>query len=135
MLFRSDFDVFVTKSTNGGATWSTPQRLAVARHQYNPAITIDSNGAVNVSYLDRRDDSNNCLTNTYLSRFSFGGTPTDYKISDAASNFNGNANGPGDYTGITRSLVGTTVNPYFADHRNSDSGGNGGGFEIYTATQ
>ena len=46
------------------------------------------------------------------------------KVTTAASDFDGNANGPGDYSSSTSSSPG--VFPFFSDHRNSD-------FEIYTA--
>lgn len=132
-----NLDVFITKSTNGGATWSTPQRVSAtsAGHQYNPAIAIDSTGAINVSYLDRRDDPANCRTHTYLSRSTDGGTSfTDSPVTDADSNFDGNPNGPGDYSGLA--CLGTTAHPYFSDHRDANvpsQTGNAGAFEIYSA--
>lgn len=125
----------VTKSTNGGAAWSAPAQVsATTKHQYNPAIAIDSGGRVNVSYLDRRDDANNCLTNTYLSYSDTGGSSfaSAVKISDEQSNLDGNPNGPGDYSGIA--CMGTAAFPYFADHRGSNAtyeSGTAGSFEIY----
>ncbi|MBI4479361.1 MAG: exo-alpha-sialidase [Acidobacteria bacterium] len=135
-----NLDVFFTKSINGGASWSTPMPVSStsAGHQYNPAIAIDSTGAINVSYLDRRDDAGNCRTNTYLSRSTNGGTSfSDSKVTDADSNFNGNPNGPGDYTGIA--TLGANAYPYFPDHRDANddndnvSGTIDGGFEVYSA--
>ena len=140
-----NLDVFLTTSAKGGANWSAPVRVSStsAGHQYNPAIAIDSTSPtarINVSYLDRRDDNGNCRTNTYLSRSTDGGatfsTP-DTKVSDADSNFDGNPNGPGDYSGIA--TLGTTAHPYFADHRDANTAGDNtsgtidGGFEVYSA--
>jgi hypothetical protein len=133
-----DLDVFITKSTDGGAHWSQPQRVSAtsAGHQYNPAIGIDSLGGVNISYLDRRDDPNNCRTNTYLSRSTDGGaTFTDSKVTDVDSNFDGNCNGPGDYSGLA--CWGPTAYPFFSDHRDANTANDNatgfiaGGFEIY----
>lgn len=135
----TDLDVYITKSTNGGATWSTPKRVSATStgHQYNPSIGIDSLGGINVSYLDRRDDPNNCRTNTYLSRSSDGGaTFTDSKVTGFDSSFDGNPNGPGDYSGLA--CLGTTAYPYFSDHRNSNISlqtGTAGAFEIYSAVK
>ena len=134
-------DVFITYSTNGGASWSTPQLVSqtIAGHQFNPAIAIDSTGRISVSYQDRRDDAANCRTHTYLSRFSFSGSVlsrdgADIKVSDADSNFDGNPNGPGDYQGLA--CQGTNAHPYFSDHRDANISlqtGNAGAFEVYTA--
>jgi BNR repeat-like domain len=133
-----NLDVLLTKSTDGGATWSQPVRVSATSsgEQYNPAIAVDANGAIDVSYLDRRDDPNDCRTNTYLSRSTDGGaTFTDTKITDVDSDFDGNPNGPGDYSGLA-SWAGTAY-PFFADHRDAnatiDSTYSGGGFEIYAA--
>ncbi len=137
-----DFDVFIAKSTDGGATWSTPLQVSDtnAGHQYNPAIAIDSLGRINVSYLDRRDDPGNCRTHTYLSRSSDGGASfTDFPITDVDSSFDGNPNGPGDYSGIA--CLGAGAHPYFSDHRAANTANDNaagtidGGFEIYTATK
>lgn len=120
---------------------SAPQRLTATSggHQYNPAISIDASGAINVSYLDRRDDlQNNCRTHTYHSRSTNGGASfSDSRVTDVDSNFNGNPNGPGDYSGLA--CLGTDAIPYFSDHRNAnagvdnDAGTIDGGFEIYSA--
>jgi hypothetical protein len=137
----TDLDVYITKSTNGGASWSAPQRVSStsAGHQFNPAIAIDSSGRINVTYQDRRDDAGNCRTHTYLSRSSNGGTSfSDRKITDDDSDFGGNPNGPGDYQGLA--TLGSTAHPYFSDHRNANAaidnnaGTIDGGFEIYAAS-
>jgi len=45
------------------------------------------------------------------------------RLTSVASNFNGNPNGPGDYSSSTP--FGGGVWPFFCDHRNPD-------FEVYT---
>jgi hypothetical protein len=58
-------------------------------------------------------------------------------VTDADSDFDGNPNGPGDYSGLA--TVGSTAHPYFSDHRDANTAGDNtagtidGGFEIYTA--
>jgi hypothetical protein len=139
-----DFDVFVTASSDGGKTWSAPVQATdtATGQQYNPTISIDSSGAIDLSYLDRRDDPNNCRTNTYFSQWSLNGTTltkvgSDSLVTDVDSDFDGNPNGPGDYSGIA--TTGTTAHPYFADHRDANSTSDNntatidGGFEVYTA--
>jgi BNR repeat protein len=132
-----DLDVFLTKSTDGGNTWSTPLRVSATStgQQYLPGVSIDSLGRVNVTYLDRRDDPNNCRTNTYLSRSADGGvTFTDSKVTDVDSDFDGNCNGPGDYQ--THAAWQTGVVPFFSDRRDANillDSTTGGAFEIYAA--
>jgi hypothetical protein len=135
----NNYNVYLTKSTNAAATWSAPVLVTSASgHQYNPSIAVDSSGTVQVSYLDRRNDASNCRTDTFLSTSSNSGVSfADTKVTDVDSDFDGNPNGPGDYSGITTS--GTTAHPYFADHRDANATNDGnsgtidGGFEIYTA--
>jgi hypothetical protein len=131
--------VFITMSPDGGAHWSTPQRVSTTNsHQYNPAVALDGSGHVRVSYLDRRADLSNCSTNTYLSSATLP-TPSigtdgsvtaafnfaDTLVSSASSDFDGNPNGPGDYQGIATLQSATpSVFPYFSDHRSGD-------FEIF----
>jgi Neuraminidase (sialidase) len=135
-----DLDVYVTKSSDGGKSWSRPQRITSTStgQQYFPTPSIDSLGRLNVAYLDRRDDPNGCRTNTYLSRSVDGAASfTDSKVTDVDSDFDGNANGPGDYQG--QAAWGSISYPLFADHRDANAtndsapGYIGGGFEIYSA--
>ncbi len=126
------FDILLTKSTNGGASWSTPVTLnndSGAAHQFHPTLSVESNGTggdkVTVTYYDRRDDSNNCLSHVYSTQSTnSGGTWTaNVKQTTTASNFDGNPNGPGDYS--SSSPFSAAVWPFFSDHTAPD-------FEVYT---
>jgi len=128
------FDILLTKSTDNGAHWSAPTSLnddTGAADQFHPTLSVDSNGSggdkVTVSFYDRRDDSGNCLAHVYATQSTDSAATwsANVRLTSASSNFNGNPNGPGDYSSSTPSVAG--VWPFFSDHRASD-------FEVYTAT-
>jgi hypothetical protein len=115
------YDIFYKQSTTHGATWTAPVRLnddAGAGHQYHPTLSVDGS-QVTVSFYDRRDDAANCLTHVYSTRSITGGATwsANARVTDAASNFNGNSNGPGDYSSSTPSLAGDWS--FFSDHTTS----------------
>jgi hypothetical protein len=120
------FDILYTRSTNGGATWSVPVRLnddSGPAHQYHPTLAV-SGSTVTVTFYDRRDDSNNCASQVYATQSTDGGLnwSANVKLSTAASNFDGNPNGPGDYSSSIP--FGGTAHAFHSDHRTSD-------FEVY----
>jgi hypothetical protein len=126
------FDILLTKSTDGGAHWSSPVSVnddTGAADQFHPTLSVESNGAggdkVTISFYDRRDDSNNCLAHVYAAQSTNGGASfsANVKLTTAQSNFNGNPNGPGDYSSSHPFAGG--VFPLFCDHRSTD-------FEVYT---
>ena len=109
------FDVLLTTSTNG-ATWTAPVTLnddTTAKgfsgtvHQFHPTLSVESNGTggdkVTVTFYDRRDDANNCLSHVYATQSVDNGAhwSANVKQTSASSNFNGNPNGPGDYSSST----------------------------------
>ena len=135
------FDILLTKSTNGGATWSAPVTLnndTGAADQFHPTLSVESNGAsgdkITVSFYDRRDDPANCLAHVYATQSTDGGATwsANVRVTSAQSNFDGNPNGPGDYSSSTPFSSG--VWPFFSDHRSTNaSTATGGGFDVYTA--
>lgn len=71
-------DVFLTKSSNGGGTWSTPVRInnddiQLGIDQWFPAVDVDSSGAVWTAFYDRRRDERNFLIDTFVARSTDGG--------------------------------------------------------------
>lgn len=142
-------DVYMTYSSNGGANWSSSYRLnddATATDQYNPAMSMVGTGGVHVSWLDRRNDPNDCQTQTYSTytdgTFDGSGAPNfshNTQVIAATSDFDGNPNGPGDYTGNAAYTAGsgTAATPFFPTHLQSDINqqtGTAGGFEAYTSS-
>jgi hypothetical protein len=134
------FDILLTKSTDGGAHWSTPVVLnddTGSADQFHPTLSVESNGAggdkVTVSFYDRRDDPNNCLANVYATQSTDSGATwsANVKQTTAQSNFDGNPNGPGDYSSSTP--FSSAVWPFFSDHRLSNpETASGGAYNIYT---
>jgi len=127
------FDILYTRSTNGGATWSTPVRLdddTGAAHQFHPTLSVSAGAGgdvVSVTFYDRRDDAANCLTHVYSTRSFDGGASwsANVRLTSTASNFDGNSNGPGDYSSSTPDGSGDRA--FFSGH---PAGSN---YEIFSA--
>jgi hypothetical protein len=72
-------DAMLTKSGDGGATWSAPVRInnddiRLGIDQWFPAVDVDRSGKVWVSYHDRRRDVRNFLIDTFVASSTNGGT-------------------------------------------------------------
>ncbi|MBK6344568.1 MAG: T9SS type A sorting domain-containing protein [Bacteroidales bacterium] len=86
----SDIDIYFIKSTDHGATWSTPSKInqdaaGLGKQHYFPWITCDpSNGNLSVIYYDDRNvSSSEC--EVYVSTSTDGGfTWEDIKVSDVS---------------------------------------------------
>jgi len=133
------FDILLTKSSDGGAHWSTPVVLNddnSSADQFHPTLSVESNGAggdkATVSFYDRRDDPNNCLAYVYATQSTDSGATwsANVRMTSAQSDFDGNPNGPGDYSSSTP--FSSAVWPFFSDHRTSNpQTASGGGFDVY----
>ncbi len=77
-----------------------------------------------VSFYDRRDDGADCLAHVYATQSTNGGGSwsANVRLSGAPSNFDGNPNGPGDYSSGTPYAAGVTA--FHSDHQTPD-------FEVY----
>jgi hypothetical protein len=134
------FDILFTKSTDGGAHWSTPKVLnddSGSSDQFHPTLSVESNGAggdkITVTFYDRRDDPGNCQAYVYGTQSTDNGTtwPANVRLTNAQSDFDGNPNGPGDYSSSTP--FSSAVWPFFCDHRTTNpQTASGGAFDVYT---
>jgi hypothetical protein len=117
-------DVWLSRSDDQGSTWSNPLRVnddstASGADQFLPWVNVDDAGAVQVTFLDRRDDPANLKTATYLATSTDGGASfgPNVKISD------------GDYTPSPflflgdynqAAVGGGRLHPIWVDGRNGD---------------
>lgn len=99
--------VQVVTSTDGGDTWGTPVFVAPAAEthdQFFPSITVSPNGAVGVSWLDRRNDPLNVSYQPFAATSSNGGKSfgTNYALATNLSDpylDGAGGNNMGDYIG------------------------------------
>jgi hypothetical protein len=106
--------------------------------QFHPTLSVESNGAggdkITVTFYDRRDDPSDCLAHVYATQSTDGGATwsANVRVTSASSNFDGNPNGPGDYSSSTP--FGGSVWPFFCDHRSTNAEtASGGAFDVYTS--
>ncbi len=74
----TDTDIWFTRSTDGGNTWSNRTRLnddtfGNGRDQFHPWTFVDRNGYIYVVFYDRRNDPGNLLMDVYLTQSTNGG--------------------------------------------------------------
>jgi hypothetical protein len=100
---ENDTDIWIIKSTDGGATWSVPKRVnddPAGRQQFFTWMTVDKfSGYVYTVFYDRRNYTNN-LTDVYMAVSKDGGDTFDnFKVSETPFNPNSGIFF-GDYTNI-----------------------------------
>ncbi len=122
-------NVYFSRSTDGGSTWSTPKVVhsETANDQYWQWMALDgTNGDLAVMYLDSRDDPANRLSRCYVSISRDGGDtwidrPADNTSFDIRRNpfGSGSVSGvfAGDYSGCA--FIGGKVFPSHVDMRNT----------------
>jgi hypothetical protein len=125
----SGLDVFVSRSTNGGATWGAPvivndDPTGVANDQFFQWLAVDPvNGSVNLSWYDTRLDPTHVSTNVFYSRSTDGGLTyaPNVQVTSAPTDESGAGadlgNQYGDYEGIA--AMGGVVHPVWTDRRAS----------------
>lgn len=123
-------DVFVARSTDRGATWSTAVRVnddptGVVNDQFNQWLAVDpSDGSVSVSFYDTRNDATHVSTDVYYARSTDGGSTfaanvkvTSATTNEAAAGADPFGNQYGDYEGIA--AMNGMVHPIWTDRRAS----------------
>ena len=75
---NGDMDIYFTRSTDNGITWSTPVRVnddppANGRDQFHPWLFVDNTGKIHLAFYDRRDDPSNYYYNVYYTSSTDGG--------------------------------------------------------------
>jgi len=90
----ADVDVYVRRSTDGGATWSTVATLAGtagSTAQFEPTLTVDkSSGTITIAWYDTSiDATNNRHTQVFYSQSTDGGTTWSAQalVTDTGANF------------------------------------------------
>lgn len=91
----NDTDVWVTRSTNGGASWSAAVKVnddgLAGRAQFHPFLQVDqSNGHVIVAWHDARNDSGNDAVDFFAARSTNCGVSFEANVqaSAASTEFN-----------------------------------------------
>ncbi|HEY5125649.1 MAG TPA: T9SS type A sorting domain-containing protein [Ignavibacteria bacterium] len=139
-------DIYLVRSTNQGSTWSTPVRVNddnTTTDQWMPAINVDKNGKIFISWFDSRVDTTaNLLTKVYGTVSTDGGltfttnnaisgvsfNPDNMKISQGS----GQAYYIGDYIGMSATNnVGYAV---WMDGRNNSLGSYTGYYPDFAMT-
>ena len=120
-------DVYLIKSTDEGATWTTPIKInqdpaGMGKKHYFPWICCDpESGILSVVFYDDRNVGSTQDEVYCANSFDGGETWEDFKVSDVAftpSQVPGSAGGyMGDYLGIT--ARGSKVYPVWTDTRNN----------------
>ncbi|HEV8190914.1 MAG TPA: sialidase family protein, partial [Ktedonobacterales bacterium] len=136
-----DIDTFVSRSANSGATWSAPQRVSddasgALNDQFNQWLAVDpTDGSVDVSWSDTRNDPMRLSTDEYFTRSTDGGHTYIANVRVSAASTNETCCGAdlgdqyGDYEGIA--AYGGVIHPIWTDRR---LGGTVDGYEeTYTA--
>ena len=133
---NSGLNIYLTKSIDGGASWSTPLKVNnntdTETNQFYSSIAVNESGVVFMSWYDQRDNTGNNETHYYFA-FSLDGGNTfeQMNITSTASDFgqvgiNNNDQGPGEYNEIV--VSGNYAIPFWSDGRT-----NNGDIAVYSA--
>lgn len=120
---KTNSDIVVSQSTDGGATWSAPTALAAPGDQFMPWGAYDTNGKLRIGYFDRSYDPANhkfgftLATETSVGSLSFSTAQVTDTLSDPTQGtrwFSGGVPNNattflGDYSGIAATPGGGVV--------------------------
>ena len=75
---NGDCDIFLTKSTDEGVTWSAPLRvnndpIGNGKIQYWPTIAVNEEGNIAILFMDTRNTPDNTIIEAYIARSYDGG--------------------------------------------------------------
>ena len=94
--WETGLDVVLSRSDDGGATWSPPRRIGPAKGgQFLPGIGVAPDGRVDVAFYDRSGDPNDVLAEVVLASSTDGGrsfatgTISDQPFDSMVGSFNG----------------------------------------------
>jgi hypothetical protein len=134
-------DIFVSRSTDNGASWTAPLRVnddpqGVANDQFNQWLAVDpSDGSVNLSWNDTRNDPAHLSTDIFYARSTDGGLSFTKNVQVTTAPTNETCCGAdlgdqyGDYEGIA--AMDGSIHPIWTDRRAAVASLNE---EIFTAT-
>jgi hypothetical protein len=120
-------DIFMSRSADGGNTWSAPLRVnddptGVANDQFNQWLSVDpSNGSVNLSWNDTRNDPAHLSTDVFFAQSTDGGLSFGKNVQVTTAPTNETCCGAdlgnqyGDYEGIA--ALDGSVHPVLTDRR------------------
>ena len=110
--------IFFARSSDGGAHWSPRSQLDTANSNdaWQPALSVDqTNGAVTITWYDRRDDPNNRFYRTYYTQSTDGGTTflrSQVPVATSPSDPTLDCLGTGDY--MQMASVDGVAHPFWA---------------------
>lgn len=133
----TEFDIYFSRSTDGGANWSLPIPIdrpqSLGAHSFMPAMTITPEGVLSISWYSQGQDTSGAATHYHGVLSEDGGRTfsEEFQISCLPSDFNQTGLANGNFgVGEYNASVATShyVLPFWADGRN-----NNGNLEIYFA--
>lgn len=120
---HGDFDIFLRRSDNEGASWTAPLRLnddvpGNGRDQFHPWLTVAADGSISVIFYDRRLDPGNYLMDLYFTQSTDGGLTwsPNARVTTVSSDPNAGLRAGliGEYIGLASSGAGR-VHPVWTD--------------------